>query len=128
MQTLLKLITLTGIVVANAAPVFAESHIVDPMAMTCADFSAMDSEGMMSATMMLEAPMAMTDEEMTAAMAMTDEEKTAMMAEHDAAMAAMTAEETATAMAATETMMGDIMTACAAMPDGTVMDAMKPAM
>ena len=128
MNTLLKLITVTGIVAANATPVFAEAHVVDPMAITCTEFSAMDSDGMMGATMMLEAPMAMTADEMTAAMAMTDDEKAAMMAEHDAAMAAMTAEETATAMAATETMMGDIMTACAAMPDGTVMDAMKPAM
>ena len=128
MTTLLKMITLTGLAVGYAAPVFAEAHIVDPMTMTCAEFSAMDSTGMMAATHTMDMTMAMTDEEMTAAMAMTDEEKAAMQAEADAAMAAMTEEETAAATAETETSMAAMLAACTTMPDGTVMDAMKSSM
>jgi hypothetical protein len=128
MNALLKLIAAAGVIATSAAPVFAESHVIDPMAMTCAEYGAMDSEGMMAATHTMDMAMAMTEEEMTAAMAMTDEEKAAMQAEADAAMAAMTEEETAAAMAETETSMAAMVAACATMPDGTVMDAMKSAM
>ena len=128
MNALLKLIAASGVAVTSAAPVFAESHAMDPATMTCAEFSAMDSDGMMAATHTMDMAMAMTDEEMTAAMAMTDEEKAAMQAEADAATAAMTEEETAAAMAETETSMAAMVAACATTPDGTVMDAMKSAM
>ena len=128
MNALLQLIAASGIAASSAAPAFAEAHIMDPMTMTCAEFSAMDETGMMAATHTMDMAMAMTDEEMTAAMAMTDEEKAAMQAEADAATAAMTEEETAAAMAETETSMAAMMTACGTMPDGTVMDAMKSSM
>lgn len=128
MNALIKLIAATGIVASSAAPVFAEAHVVDPATMTCAEFSAMDGEGMMAATHTMDMAMAMTDEEMTAAMAMSDEEKAAMQAEADAATAAMTEEETTAAMAETETSMAAMVAACATAPDGTVMDAMKSAM
>jgi predicted patatin/cPLA2 family phospholipase len=128
MNALLNIITIAGVTFASAAPVFAEAHMVDPVTLTCAEFSAMDSTSMMTATHSVDMAMAMTEEEMTAAMAMTDEEKTAMQAENDAAMAAMTEDETAAATAATETSMANIVTACSAMPDGTVMDAVKAGM
>jgi hypothetical protein len=128
MNTLIKMIAASGLVVASAAPMFAESHAVDPMAMTCADYTAMDAEAMMKATMQMDAIMAMSEEEQTAAMAMTAEEKTAKMAEMDAAMAAMTDEEKATATTTAEASMAKLKEACTATPDSTVMDAAKAAM
>ena len=128
MNTLTKIIAASGLFVASAAPVFAESHMVDPMTMTCADYSAMDSDSMMTATQHMDMVMAMTDEERTAAMAMTDEEKTAKMTEMDSAMAAMTEEQKTTAAETTGASMTKMMEACKAMPDGTVMDAAKAAM
>jgi hypothetical protein len=128
MNTLSKTLAACGLVVASAGPMFAESHIVDPMTMSCADYSAMESDAMMMATHQMDTAMAMTDEEMTAAMAMTDEEKATKTAEMDAAMAAMTDDEKAAAATATEASMAKMMEACKAMPDGTVMDAAKAAM
>ena len=128
MNTLIKMIAATGLVASFAAPVFAEAHAVDPLAVTCAEFTAMDSAGQMMATQQLDMAMAMTEEEMAAAMAMTDEDKAAKTAETDAAMAAMTEDEKTAATAATEASMAKMMEACTAMPDGTVMDAAKAAM
>lgn len=128
MNILIKMMAVGGLAVASAAPVFAEAHMVDPMTMTCADFSAMDSAGMMTATQSMDMVMAMSEEEKTAAMAMTAEEKTAKMAEMDTAMAAMTDDEKTAATAKTETSMTKLTEACTAMPDGTVMDAAKAAM
>jgi hypothetical protein len=128
MKTLFRMIAATGIAAGLAAPALAESHMVDPMTMTCADYGAMDSAGMMKATQAMDMVMAMTDEERTAAMAMTDEEKTAKMAEMDTAMAAMTEEEKTAATAKTEESMAKMVEACKTTPDGTVMDAAKAAM
>jgi hypothetical protein len=128
MNTLVKMIAASGLVVASAASAFAESHAVDPTSMTCADYTAMDAEAMMTATMQMDTLMAMTEEERTAAMAMTPEEKTAKMAEMDAKMAAMTDEEKTAATTAAEASMAKLTEACAATPDSTVMDAAKAAM
>lgn len=128
MNTLLKAIAVAGIAAAPAAPAFAEAHMIDPTTMTCAEFSAMDSAGMMTATHTMDRAMAMTPEEMTAAMGMTDEEKTAAQVENDAAMSAMTEDEKAAAAVETEASMAAMVAACATMPDGTVMDAMHGAM
>lgn len=128
MNILIKMMAVSGLAVASAAPVFAEAHMVDPMTLTCADYSAMDSAGMMTATQQMDAMMAMTEEEKTAAMAMTAEEKTAMMAEMDTAMAAMTDDEKTAATATTEASMAKLVEACKTMPDGTVADAAKAAM
>ena len=125
MNTFIKMIAAGGLVAASAIPVFAESHMGDPMTMTCADYTAMDSTAMMTATQQMDAMMAMTEEEKTAAMAMTPEEKTAKMTEMDSAMAAMTDEQKATAKTTTEASMTKLMEACKAMPDGTVADAAK---
>ena len=125
MNTLIKTIAAAGLLAASALPVFAEAHMIDPMTMTCADYTKMDSAGMMSATTQMDAMMAMTPEEQTAAMAMTAEEKTAKMAEMDTAAAAMTEEEKTAATTTTEASMAKMMTACTAMPDGTVADAAK---
>jgi hypothetical protein len=125
MNTLFKMIAAAGVIAGSAAPVLAQDTMADPMTMTCAEFSAMDSAGMMAATQSMDMVMAMTEEEKTAAMAMTAEEKTAKMAENDAAMAAMTDEQKATATTATEASMAKMAEACKAMPDGTVMDAVK---
>ncbi len=128
MNTLIKMIAASGALAASMAPVFAESHMADPMTMTCADYTKMDSTGMMSATMQIDTIMAMTPEEQTAAMAMTPEEKTAKMAEMETAMAAMSEEDKTAATTAAEASMTKLMEACKAMPDGTVMDAAKAAM
>lgn len=128
MNTLIKMVAASGLVVASTLPAFSEAHMIDPMTMTCADFSAMDGTGMMTATQQMDAMMAMTEEEKTAAMAMTAEEKTAMMAEMDTAMAAMTDDEKTAATAKTEASMTKMMEACKTMPDGTVADAAKAAM
>jgi hypothetical protein len=128
MNTFIKMIAASGLVVASVAPAFSEAHAVDPMAMTCADYTAMDSTAMMTATMQMDAIMAMTEEERTAAMAMTPEEKTAKMTEMDAAMAAMTDEEKTAATTAAEASMAKLTEACTATPDSTVMDAAKAAM
>ena len=64
---------------------------------------------MMTATMHMDMMMAMTPEEMKTAMAMTAEEKAA-------------------ATTTAEASMMKLMDACKARPDGTVMDAAKPAM
>jgi hypothetical protein len=128
MNTLIKMIAAAGIAASFAAPVFAESHVVDPMTMTCADFSAMDSAGMMAATHQIDTAMTMTEEEMAAEMAMTDEEKAAKQVEMETAMAAMTEDEKTAATAATEASMAKMVEACTAAPDGTVMDAAKAAM
>ena len=128
MNTFIKLIAASGLAVASALPAFAESHMVDPMAMTCADYTAMDATAMMTATQEMDAMMAMTEEEKTAAMAMTAEEKTAKMAEMDTAMATMSDDEKATATKATDESMAKMMEACKAKPDGTVADAAKAAM
>ena len=128
MNTLIKMVAASGLVVASSLPAFSEAHMIDPMTMTCADFSAMDSTGMMTATQQMDAMMAMTEEEKTAAMAMTAEEKTAMMAEMDTATAAMTDDEKTAATAKTEMSMTKMMEACKAMPDGTAADAAKAAM
>lgn len=124
MNALLKMIAVAGVVAAPAAPAFAEAHMVDPMTLTCAEFTAMDADGMKMATRTVDTSMAMTEEQRTAHMAMTDEEKTAAMADAEAMMSAMTEEETATADAVTETLMAAMVAGCATMPDGTVIDAM----
>ena len=128
MHTLIKLIAASGMAVGFVAPAFAETAMVDPMTMTCADYGKMDGASMMKATQQMDAMMAMTPEEQTAAMAMTAEEKTAKMAEMDTAMAAMTEEEKTTATASTEASMAKMAEACKAKPDGTVMDAAKAGM
>lgn len=128
MKAFVKLFAVGGLVVASIAPAFAQTAMVDPMTMTCADYSAMDSAGMMSSTQMMDSVMAMTPEEQTAAMAMTPEEKTAKMTEMETAMAAMTDDEKAAAETKTTESMTKMMEACKAMPDGTVMDAAKAAM
>jgi hypothetical protein len=128
MNTLFKTLAVSGMVIGFAAPVLAQDTPVDPMTMTCSDYSAMDAAGMVTATQMLDTMMAMTPEEQTAAMAMTAEEKTAKMAEMETAMAAMTADEKTAATAATEASMAKMVEACTKMPDGTVMDAAKGAM
>lgn len=128
MHTLIKLIAASGMTIAFVAPAFAESAMVDPMTMTCADFGKMDSAGMMAATQQMDTMMAMTPDEQTAAMAMTAEEKSAKMAEMETAMAAMTDEQKSTATAATEASMAKMSEGCKALPDGTVMDAVKAAM
>lgn len=128
MNTLIKMMAASGLVMASATPMFAEAHIVDPMTMTCADYSAMEKDAMMMATQQMDTAIAMTDEETTAAMAMTDEEKTTKMAEMETAMAAMTDDEKAAAATATEASMAKMVEACTAAPDGTVMDAAKAAM
>lgn len=128
MNTLIKMFAVGGMAVGFVAPAFAETAMVDPMTMTCADFGKMDSAGMMGATHQMDAMMAMTPEEQTAAMAMTADEKTAKMAEMETAMAAMTAEEKTKADAATTESMAKMQAACTAKPEGTVMDAAKAAM
>jgi hypothetical protein len=128
MNTLIKMLAASGMVAGFAAPVFAQDTPVDPMTMTCADYTAMDAAGMTSATQMLDTMMAMTPEEQTAAMAMTADEKTAKMAEMTTKMDAMTADEKTAATAATEASTAKMMEACKKMPDGTVMDAAKAAM
>lgn len=128
MNNFIKMVAASGLVVASTLPAFSEAHMVDPMTLTCADYSAMDSTAMMTATQQMDAMMAMTDEEKTAAMAMTAEEKTARMAEMDTAMAAMTDEEKIAATATTEASMAKLAEACKTMPDGTVADAAKAAM
>jgi hypothetical protein len=128
MNTLIKMLAASSMVAGFAAPVLAQDTSVDPMTMTCADYTAMDAAGMTSATQMLDTMMAMTPEEQTAAMAMTAEEKTAKMAEMTTAMDAMTADEKTAATAATEASMAKMIEACNKMPDGTVMDAAKGAM
>lgn len=128
MKDFVKLIAASAMVVASIAPAFAQTAMADPMTMTCADYSAMNSAGMMSSTQMMDTMMAMTPDEQTAAMAMTPEEKTAKMTEMETAMAAMTdAEKTAATTKTTESMTM-MMQACKAMPDGTVLDAAKAAM
>ena len=127
MNTFLKMIAAAGVIAGSAAPVLAEDAMADPMTMTCAEFGAMDSAGMMSATQSMDMVMAMTEEERTAAMAMTAEEKTAKMAENEAAMAAMTDEQKTTATAASEASMAKMTEACKTMPDGTAVDALKAA-
>ncbi len=128
MNTPFKLIAIGLMTGTFAAPAFAESHMEDPMAMTCADFTAMDKDAMMTATMTMDTMMAMTPEEQTAAMAMTPEEKTAKMTEMQTAMDAMTDEEKAAQAAKTEASMAAMVSACEKMPDGTVADAAKAAM
>lgn len=128
MYTLTKLIAASSMTFAFVLPVVAQTTMVDPMTMTCADFGKMDSAGMMAATHQMDAMMATTPEEQTAAMAMTAEEKTAKMAEMDAAMTAMTDDQKTTAAEATEASMAKMAEACKAAPDGTVMDAAKAAM
>lgn len=127
MNKLIKMVAASGLVIASTLPAFSEAHMIDPMTLTCADFSAMDKTGMMTTTQQMDAMMAMTEEEKTAAMAMTAEEKTAKMAEMDTAMAAMTDEEKTAATAASETSMTKMMDACKTMPEGTVADAAKAA-
>ncbi len=76
MKTLNRSIALTLLAASFAMPTlsFAESHAPDPMKMTCAEFSAMDMEGMMGAVDAMhkaspDAAMAMDD----AAMKMANE-------------------------------------------------------
>ena len=129
MNTFTKLIAAAGLTVAFAAPAVAQTDtMMDPMTMTCADYTKMDSAGMMTATQHLDAMMAMSPEEQTAAGAMTAEEKSAKMAEMDSAMASMTDEQKATAKTTTDASIAKIMAACTANPDGTVMDAAKAPM
>lgn len=128
MKTLLKMTAVACAFAGSAVPVLAQDAMADPMTMTCAEFNAMDSTGMMSATNGMEMMMAMTDEERTAAMAMTAEEKTAMMDKSKAAMDAMTDDQKATAKTASEASMAKLTEACKTMPDGTAMDAMKSKM
>jgi hypothetical protein len=128
MKNHIRMLAIGGLVFASAAPVLAQTAIVDPMTMTCADYGAMDSAGMMKATEAMDMMMGMTEEEKTAAMAMTAEEKAAKMAEMDSAMAAMTEDEKTAAMAKTTESMTKMTEACKAKPDGTVMDAAKAAM
>ena len=125
MNTFLKMIAAAGVIAGSTAPVLAQDTMADPMTMTCAEFGAMDSAGMMSATQSMDMVMAMTEEERTAATAMTAEEKAAKMTENETAMAAMTDDEKATAKTATEASMAKMIEACKAMPDGTAMDAVK---
>lgn len=128
MKAFEKVLAAGSLVLASVAPSFAQTAMVDPMTMTCKDYSAMDSAGMMSSTQMMDMMMAMTPEEQTAAMAMTPEQKTAKMTEMQSKMAAMTAEEkTAATTKATESMK-KMVEACKAKPDGTVMDAVKGTM
>jgi hypothetical protein len=128
MNSLFKMIAASGMLAASIAPAFAETAMVDPTMMTCADYGAMDKAGMMTATMRMGMLMAMTPAEMKTAMAMTAEEKAAHMAEMEKAMMAMTAEEKAAATTTAEASMMKMMEACKAMPDGTMMDAAKAAM
>ncbi len=128
MNTFTKIFAAVGVFTASVAPTFAQTAAVDPMTMTCADYSAMDSAGMMSSTQAMDMMMAMTPEEQTAAMAMTAEEKAAKMTEMETSMAAMSDDEKAAATAKTTESMTKMMEACKAMPDGTVMDAAKAAM
>ncbi len=103
-----------------AAQAFAAAHEMDPMSMTCADFSAMDSEGMMAATDSVDMAMMTAD--------MTEDEKMAAMEEHDAMMADDMSDEDKAAMEMkSEESMTMIMDACGGdgMADMTVMDAMK---
>lgn len=128
MNTFIKMIAASGMAIGFVAPAFAETAMVDPMTMTCADYGKMDSAGMMAATQQMDMVMAMTPDEQKAAMAMTADEKTAKMAEMDKTMAAMTAEQKTTADTATTASMAKMQAACTAKPDGTVMDAAKAAM
>ena len=128
MKTVIKMLAVAGMIGSFAVPVFAAAHMQDPMTMTCADFTAMEKDAMMTATAQMDMMMAMTPEEQTAAMAMTPEEKTAAMAEHQTKMDAMTDDEKAAAMTKTEGSMATMMSACKKMPAGTVMDAAKAAM
>ena len=128
MNTLLKMIAASGIAMAFAAPAVAQTAMMDPMTMTCADYGKMDSAGMMTATQQMDMMMAMSPEEQTKAMAMTAEEKAAKMTEMESAMAAMTPEQKTTAEATTKTSMEKLAAACAAKPEGTVMDAAKAPM
>lgn len=126
MKTLLKVTAAACAFAGYAVPVLAQETMADPMTMTCAEFNAMDSTGMMSAASSMDMVMAMTEEERTAAMAMTAEEKSTRMAEATAAMDAMTDEEKATAKTASEATMAKMTEACKEKPEGNAMDAMKP--
>lgn len=128
MNTLIKMMAVSGVIVTSSMPVFAQTEAADPMTMTCADYSAMDAAGMMTSTQHIDMMMAMTEEERTAAMAMTAEEKATKMSEMNNAQAAMTDDEKTAAKGATEASMAKLMEACKAMPDGTVMDAAKAKM
>lgn len=128
MNMFIKSIAASGMALAFVAPAFAETAMMDPMKMTCAEYGKMDSAGRMSATQQMEMMMVMTDEERTAAMAMTAEETAAKKAERDATMMSMTPEQKTAAETTTKTSMEKMMAACAAMPDGTVIDAAKAPM
>jgi len=78
MKTLNHTIALTLIAGSFALPTLtlAESHAADPMKLTCAEFSAMDAEGMMAAVDAMhkaspDAAMAMDDAAMKMANEMT---------------------------------------------------------
>ncbi len=106
-----------------AVPAFAESHTMDAATMTCADFTAMDMDGMMAATDAMDMAMMTAD--------MTEEQKMAAMEEHDAMMAAdMTDDQKAQMAMKSEESMTAISTACGkdGMADMTVMDAMNSSM
>lgn len=116
-------LTAAALATAFAAPVFAESHTMDASTMTCAEFSAMDSDGMMAATDAVDMAMMTAD--------MSDDEKMAAMEEHDAMMAAdMTDDQKAEMAMKSEESMTAITEACGkdGMADMTVMDAMHDSM
>ncbi len=128
MKMFMKTIAASGLALAFVGPASAETAMMDPMTMTCAEYGKMDSAGMMGATQQMDMMMAMTDEERTAAMAMTAEEKAAKKAELDTTMMSMTPEQKTAAETTTKTSMEKMMAACAAMPDATVLDAAKAPM
>jgi hypothetical protein len=78
MMTLNRTIAMTLLATSFALPTvaLAESHAADPMKLTCAEFSAMDMEGMMAAVDAMhkaspDAAMAMDEEAMKMANEMT---------------------------------------------------------
>ncbi len=69
MKNLLRVIAITAVAGAFVAPSLALAEEMDPMKMTCAEFSAMDMDGMMAAVDAMhkaspDAAMAMDDEAM----------------------------------------------------------------
>jgi hypothetical protein len=123
-MTMRFLIQAATAAVAVAVPAFAQDAPLDPAAMTCADFTAMDSEGQMQAMVALQSAMTgqvtgdVTDEAADEAMMAEDATEGAA----DAATTDTTT-DTATADAATDTATADTATADAATADTATADA-----
>jgi hypothetical protein len=119
MKPFLPLFAAAAMTATMSAPAFAASHGVDAMTVTCADFTAMDMDGMMAVTDAVDMAMMTAD--------MTEDEKMAAMAEHDAMMASeMTEDQKTEMMMKSEESMKAMMEACGkdGMSGMTVMDAM----